>query len=286
MTMGEVVRPGPKKTISILKEKGKLISELCHFTQDLNPLWPASETVFLMKTLSLPYHERISQIEDQEKIVEIASRYFFSELGFKIVSPEEISLTRSFLPEVLNQRKGPPSLLMLLFSSLLEDSGIKVQITSCRKRHLLKLQLNGSARMVDFMNHCKPMSPDDIVDLINRGFDFSGGGLESDTLVVEYLNHLKRKARVENKLQILSLVHSYLMRYQPFNLRHLSERAVVAYETGDYKTAVDDIRSYFQYKQPEFTNLDLKRIYKVALRKERQLKSKVSNAFSDTIKGL
>lgn len=271
MTTGELGLEEPKRAISLLREKGRLLSELCHFTQDLNPLWSAHDTVTMMKNLSQPWRHNLESLNDQHLILRQASQYFFKDLGFNIVSASEISLAHSFLPEVIKQRRGPAPLLMLLFSILLEESGVKVQITSCRNRFLLRLQIDNRIQMVDFYKMCAPLDPDDIVDLINQGFDFSSGGLQSDALVVEYLNHLKAKAREENKLQILSLIHSYLMRYQPFNLRHLSERAIVAFETGDYKTAVDDIRSYFQYKQPEFTNLDLKRIYKKALKKERHL---------------
>lgn len=124
--------------------------------------------------------------------------------------------------------------------------------------------------MVDFGNHCSFLKPFEIVDLINRGFDFSNGGMDTNMLIIEYLTLLKERARKENKLQILSMVHSYLMKYQPFNLKHLSERAIVAYETGDYKRAVEDIRNYFQYKQHDFTNEQLKKIYKIALKRKRQ----------------
>ena len=80
---------------------------------------------------------------------------------------------------------------------------------------------------------------------------------------------IKARARVENNSQVLTLTHGYLMRYQPFNLKHLRERALLAYETGDYRRAIDDIRSYFQYKQPGLNNSQLKRIYKLALRRHR-----------------
>ena len=51
-------------------------------------------------------------------------------------------------------------------------------------------------------------------------------------------------------MQIPVLVHSYLMKYQPFNLRTSRERARIAYETGDYRTAIEDIRNYFNTNNP------------------------------------
>ena len=286
MFTGEEGSVSPVKPITMLREQSQLVLELCHFTQDLNPIWETRTLLQNLKSLSAPAIKRLGQNSCQEDNFKILVQYFFDDLAFSIRSSDKNKLQNSFLPNVLVSREGPAPLLMLLFCSLLEEAGIKAQITSCRVKYLLKVQLDDKSHIVDFKKSCGFLQPYEIVELINRGFDFSCGALNSDILVVEYLNLLKKLSRKENKLQILSMVHSYLMRYQPFNLKHLSERAIVAYETGDYRTALDDIRSYFQYKQPEFTNLDLKRIYKVALKKERQLERQITNAFSNSIKGL
>lgn len=269
MLSGDIQGTRPKKVMALLKEQGQLVVEICHFTQDLNPVWQTKSTFESLNLLSQPFVESIKETHDDEIIFEKAVQYFFKHLKFKNIASKKCTLSQCFLPTVLKNKMGPTPLLMLLFSSFLEQCGIKVQITSCRKRFLIKVQLNGHARIVDFNKKCQSLDADDIVDLINSGFNFADGAMGKDILAVEYLNLLKTLARKEQKLQILAMVHSYLMRYQPFNLRHVSERARIAYETGDYKTAVDDIRSYFQYKQPEFTNLDLKRIYKMALKKEK-----------------
>lgn len=269
MISGDPSLEGQHKPITILREQGQLVLEICHFTQDLNPLWDTRELLEALRGLSKAGLSKLDlTLSDEDKFA-FLSHYFFEELGFRINEKPE-SLQDNFLPQVLSSREGPSALLMLLFCSFCEEAGIRVQVTSCRKRYLLKVQLSGHCHIVDFGKNCEELQPYEIVDLINSGFDFSTGTLNSDMLVVDYLHKLKKLSRVENRLQILSVVHSYLMRYQPFNLKHLSERAVVAYETGDYKTAIDDIRSYFQYKQPEFNNLDLKRIYKSALKRMRE----------------
>ncbi len=264
--------PSSMKTVSILRDHTKLVLELCHFTEDLNPLWEARTTIESLQSLSSPIIAAGAPLENQKDKFELLNQGFFKHLGFKGVSAPK-ALKTCFLPQVLKDRQGPLPLLMLLYCSLAEEAGIRTQISSCRRRFLLKVQLDGKTHIMDFSQKCKALDPHEIVELINRGFDFSSGSLNPETLAVEYLNQMKRLARNENRLQILSLVHSYLMRYQPFNLRHVSERARVAYETGDYRTAIDDIRSYFLYKQPEFNNIDLKRIYKKALQRVRNLES-------------
>lgn len=272
MIYGDLGVQRPPKPISILREQTKLVIEVCQFTQDLNPLWQTRSSLERLKSLSFPILESVKTGKTQQIQFDCLVHSFFEDLGFQVRLQSE-SLQTCFLPQVLSSKEGPAPLLMLLFASLAEEAGIKTQVTSCRTRYLMKVHLDGRTHVVDFAQKCKALEPYELVELINMGFDFSNGTLCSDILVVEYLNELRNMARLEKRLQILSLVHSYLMRYQPFNLKHLSERAVVAYETGDYKTAIDDIRSYFLYKQPEFNNLDLKRIYKMALRRVRNIEN-------------
>lgn len=271
MASGDTQTFQASKPISILREQVKLVLEVCHFTEDLNPLWPARKSFSQLQTLSQPIKEKVQGLQDQQEVFEQVRQYFFEVLEFQVIESKQLSFRRCLLPTVLEDRRGPHDLVMLLFSTLLEEAGIKSQIASCRKRHLLKVQLNGRAHIADLDQQCEFLDHQEILDLVNSGFDFSIGPLNAECLVVEYFNNLKRLTRDENRLHVLSMVHSYLMRYQPFNLKHLSERAMVAFETGDYKTAVDDIRSYFQYKQPQFTNDRLKQIYKIALKRERSL---------------
>ncbi len=285
MVTGELDTARSTKPILMLKEQAQLILEICHFTQDLNPLWETRTTLKRLKSLSQPIVREVHDLESDEEKFEHLIQYFFKNLQFK-QKDKDIDLMGCFLPQVLSSKQGPTPLLMLLFCTLCEEAGIRAQVTSCRRRYLLKVQLDGRAHIVDFGRACQKLAPYEIVELINRGFDFSAGCMQSDCLVVEYLSLFKTLSRQEHKLQILSIVHSYLMRYQPFNLKHLSERALVAYETGDYKTAVDDIRSYFQYKQPEFTNLNLKRIYKLALKRTRHSERQTPNTFGDSVERL
>ncbi len=267
--MGEIEDLRSSKRFLLLKEQWRLVLELCHYSEDVNPLWQNGILQDTLKTLSRPAIALTESYSEDEIKFRILTHYFFKQRGYSLAKPTVLKLQDYFLPSVLNARTGPAPLLMLLLCTLFEECGIKAQVISCHKRYLLKVQLNSRAHVVDFEDSCRFLEPFEIVDLINRGFDFSNGALGMTALVVEYLEMIKARARVENNCQVLTLTHGYLMRYQPFNLKHLRERALLAYETGDYRTAIDDIRSYFQYKQPGLSNSHLKRIYKLALRRHR-----------------
>jgi regulator of sirC expression with transglutaminase-like and TPR domain len=270
MGMGEIEGKAPSRRLIVINKQWQHLLELCHFTEELNPIWEAKLLQARFKKLSEPIISRVKPLNDEEEKFKKICDYFYSELQFSICDKNKISLQSCFLPHVLTTKNGPPSVLMLFLCALLEECNIKAQVSSSRVKYLLKVQLNNKSHIIDFAQKGHFLKPYEIVDLINRGFDFSQGCFDSNMLIVEYLNLVKKYSRKENKLHILSLVHSYLMRYQPFNLKHISERAMVAFETGDYRTAIDDIRSYFQYKQSGLTNENLKRIYKMALKKNRQ----------------
>ncbi len=267
MGMGDVEVQRTSKKFLIVHEHWHLLMELCHFTESLNPVWQTQYIQQQLKDLSHGIIEETAGLKsDEDKLLRLV-QYFFDDLGFKIdeVKPQ---LSQCFLPEVLRLKKGPAVLLMLLITTLFEECQLKIQITSCRRRYLLRIELYNKSHILDFADRCRFLEANEIVDLINQDFDFASGSLNKNNLIIDYLKIIQDLARQENKLHILTLTHSFLMRYQPFNLKHITERAVVAYETGNYRKAIDDIRSYFQYKQPEFTNNQLKKIYKLALRKE------------------
>ena len=254
--------------ISLLKGQWKLILELCHFTEDYQHLWSTKD---IQVRIQLLKHELLrltdSNASEDDKLASLI-HFFFYQKCFTPTEYQEVNLQNAFLPYTLTARKGPNEILMLLFTALAESLGLKAQVTSASVKYLLKVQIHNKPHIIDIGNRGSILQPYEIVELINRGFDFSARCPSPTGLMVEYLNLLKLVARKYGDLHLLTLTHSYLMKYQPFNLKHLSERAMVAYQTGDYKTAIEDIRSYFLYKSPEMTNYHLKRIYKLARRLE------------------
>lgn len=272
MITGEMGAESRPKRFLLLKEQWPLVLELCHFTEELNPQFKTIHLLNHLKNLSQPIRNDIAKWEsDEEKFYKVV-QYFFDILGFSFGENTKMSLEESLIPSILLTRRGPEPVLMLLLCALFEECNVQVHITSCRAQYLLKVQFDHRSYIVDFKKKCAKLQHSEIVELINSGLNFSQGCLNSNSLVIEYLDHLKFSARQENQLKMLSQIHSYLMKFQPFNLKHISERAVVAFETGDYRSAVEDIRSYFQYKHGELSNSNLKNIYKLALKCDRKTK--------------
>jgi len=213
------------RPVLLLGEKWKLLLELCHFTQSLNPLWDTGQLQRSLKSLSQPAIVLAQNIQDEEERFLFLVDYFFKTLNFSIDNPQESQLLNSFMPQILVSRKGPSQLLLLLLMALLEQCHLKMSLCSPKQRLVFKVHLNRKVQLFDFTSQCAHVGTSDLIQLINGGYDFSGQPTPVSALVVEYLNRIANLARRERKLQILSITHSFLMKYQPFNLVHLSERA-------------------------------------------------------------
>lgn len=270
----------------LLQEQWQLLFELCHFTEALNPCWQRKTLQTKLQKLGQPLVFRTKTLNCDKDKLKIICQYFFEELGFKSIEESRLSFQDSLLPFVLTRRQSPTPLLMLILCCFLEECGLKTQNISCEITNLLKVQVNGHPCIIDVDRGGKPLKPREIVEFINKGVNFSSGWLGSNVLVIKYLNIIKELARRSGKLQILSLTHSYLMKYQPFNLKHLAGRAIISFKKGDYQKAIEDIRSYFQYRQSGQTNQILKKLYKLALMKEKSrntLKGEVPVPHSKTL---
>ena len=258
--------------LSLLRKHWQLSLELCHFTSELNPLWPTK--VLRRKILNIMADLKqlnLADCSDLEKL-ERLRHFFFHQKAFSITPPEEQTIQNNLLPYILSSRKGPPEILLLLFSTLAEFIELKVQCHVRQGRYLLKVFIDEKPQIVDFRKNAKFLEPYEIVELINEGIDFSKDHNHS-RVIVRYLYLLRRLAKRERDLSTLAHTHSYLMKYQPFNLKHVSERAKVAYMTGDFRTAITDIRSYFLYRSPGMNSQSLARIYRMARKKQKDFQT-------------
>ena len=266
----------------VLQEEWPFLFELCHFTEILNSRWQS-------KTLQKKFHElgqplvfRTKALKCDKEKLKVINQYFFKELGFKAIKESHLNFHNCLLPSVLSRRQAPTPLLMLILCCFLEECGLKAKNISCELTNLLKIQINGQACIINVDCHGKLLKPDEIVGFINKGLNFSNNWLGSNALVIRYLNLIKKLARQTENLQALDLIQSYLMKYQPFNLKHLAERAMTSFKKGDYQKTIEDIRSYFQYRQSGETNQALKKVYKLALIKEKSKKALKKENFTET----
>ena len=256
----------------LLEKEWPFLLELCHFTEALNSQWKSKTLQAKLHELGQPLIFRTKSLRCDEEKLKVINQYFFKELEFKTIKKSQLNFHNSLLPSVLSRRQAPTPLLILILCCFLEECGLKTKNITCELTNLLKVQINGKPSIINIDSCGEYLNSNQIVGFINKGLNFSKSWLDSNTLVISYLNLLKKLAHQSGKLQALGLIQSHLMKYQPFNLKHLEGRAVTSFAKGDYRKTIEDIRSYFQYRQSGKTNQTLKKLYKLALIKEKSKK--------------
>ena len=251
----------------LLQKQWQIFFELCHFTSDLNFRCQRKTLQAKIQKLVQILLLKTKNIESEKDKLKIICQCFFSEMGFRVIDESLLDFESSLLHKSLASRQCPASLLMLILICFFEECGLKSQTINCESVNLLKVHLGqGDSSIISVDRRGADLCPRELTNLINQGVDFSTAWSDSRTLVIQYLSLVKKLAGRENNLKALSLTHSYLIKYQPFNLKHLAGRAIVSFEKGDYNQSIDDIRSYFQYRTDGKTNLILKKLYKQALK--------------------
>ena len=114
----------PTKPIQLLREHWQHLLGLCHFTHDLNPIWETKSLQSHLKALSQDTTQQAMEFSCLSHRFDFLCQAFFQDLKFEVILEEELQLNISLLPQVLLSRRGPAPLLMLLFTTLLEECQI------------------------------------------------------------------------------------------------------------------------------------------------------------------
>ena len=256
--------------LTLLKHYKKMALEICHFASEVDPACHAQKIYNQLRGITAELQEQLPETRSDREKVEGLIHFFFGHLGFQISHSAPSSLRSLLLPEVLDNRQGPREVLALIFLTLAEAVNLKIELNSDSSSHLMKVFIDDHPTIIDFDRRGHFLEPYEIVDLVNHGIDFNHSP-PPELPVILYLRLLKKMARDKNQFGILTKVQSHLIRHQPFNLKYLSERALIAYESGNFREAIEDIRDYFLYRSSDISNFKLKNVYRMARKKIKKL---------------
>jgi len=261
-----------RRHLSLIDRQTFFTQEICRLSSDILPLeeYRVLKAHFdqWVRSFAAAYP---SPANDLDKIKALVA-FFFEDQGFRPLEVKSIDLKSSLIAEAIDRKKAPWELLTLLFMTLAESIQLKVKCIDDSEKWLLKVYIDDDPQIVNLEKSGSFLAPFEIVEFVNNGVDFTQWNL-GERVFIRYLYRIRHLAKLDFNLHGLSVTQAYLMRYQPFNLKHLSERAKIAYHTGDYRGAAEDIRDYFIYKSPEITNFQLKKIYKMALKMQKKAES-------------
>lgn len=240
-----------------------LFVDLSHIAHDLSSLWPLHRTLQGCQTLSKELVTTVGlNTGDSLKHFHAVCDFFFKNKKFKPLRSKP-TLEKYLLPYALLSRRGPVELLLPLFIGLNRHVHLNIQVAHYNKEIILKLVVEGKAHFFNFKNGCQPLNSEDLITLVNSGCDCSGTVSENDVLT-KYLLRMKHQSLRERSLLQLYKIQTYLMKYQPFALNHILDRARAAYAIGDVVRAAEDVSQYLTFSADRLQNTRFARlVYKM-----------------------
>lgn len=234
-------------------QRDTLFLDLSHIAHDLSALWPLHRTLQGCQILSKELLTTVgANASEPLKHFEAVSEYFFKQKKFKPLKSKP-TLEKYLLPYTLLSRRGPVELLLPVFIALSSQLGLNVQVAHYGSEIIVKLIIDGKAHFFNFKKACEQLTSEDLITLVNSGCDCSQTVSEQE-LLTKYLLRIKQQCMRERSLLSLYKVQTYLMKYQPFALNHILDRARAAYAIGDIVKAAEDVSQYLTFSADRINN--------------------------------
>lgn len=190
----------------------------------------------------------------------LLNRYFFQELGFAGNVNNYYDPRNSYLPEVLQTRRGIPLTLALLYIELATQAGLQAQGVSFPGHFLVKLRLPRGEVIIDPFNG-QSLSRAELDDMLQplrteRGLvddDEAPLGLflqpaSARDMVARLLRNLREIHRSADDLERLAAVLRRLVILLPQAGDERHELALVLAELGHHGQAADELAVYLQQR--------------------------------------
>lgn len=190
----------------------------------------------------------------------LLNRFFFQELGFAGNVNDYYDARNSYLPAVLESRRGIPLTLALLYIELATQAGLQAQGVSFPGHFLVKLHLPRGEVVIDPFNG-QSLSREDLEERLQplraeRGWDgedevplglFLQAAPARD-VVARLLRNLREIHRASGDLERLALVLQRLVIVLPQAWEERRELALVLGELGRHARAADELAVYLQHR--------------------------------------
>lgn len=190
----------------------------------------------------------------------LLNRYFFTELGFAGNVNDYHDPRNSYLPAVLETRRGIPITLALLYIELATQAGLKAQGISFPGHFLVKLRLPRGEVVIDPFSG-QSLSREDLEERLQPlraehglfGDDEAPLGLFLQAapprdVVVRLLRNLREIHRAAEDLERLAAVLRRLVILLPEAWEQRRELALVLADLGRHGAAADELALYLQHR--------------------------------------
>ena len=194
----------------------------------------------------------------------LLNRYFFQELGFAGNVNDYYDPRNSYLPDVLQTRRGIPLTLALLYIELATQAGLHAQGVSFPGHFLVKLRLNQGQKqgevLIDPFNG-RSLSREDLAEMLEPYRQRHGLADEDEMplglflqsasardVVARMLRNLKEIHRGNEDWTALLAVQERLVVLLPQDWEEQRDRGLTYAELGRTEEAARDLATYLEHR--------------------------------------
>lgn len=195
--------------------------------------------------------DRVEANSDAYTQVEALNTVIFGHYGFTGNEDDYYNPSNSYMTRVLEQRKGIPITLSILYREIASRIGLKLSCVALPGHFLLKFRMSGQEIFIDAFAQGKMILPDECRELVQRIYrnqiDFKPSFLQKSnnrTCLLRLLVNLKQVYRTQgDNLKLLEVIeHRIPLLMDPS--REILERGLIFLSLKKYSRAILDIESF------------------------------------------
>ncbi len=171
------------------------IAVAMHELQDVDPA--ACETI--LDSLASEVQSRVRS-QSQQAIVSRLHEVLFDEQGFTGNVDNYYSAGNSYLPRVLETRKGIPVTLSLVYKSVAQRLGLTVRGINAPAHFLASVEVDGSWMMIDPFDGGRVLAPDEAFERLEKA---AGGKIARHDAFLSTATHAEWLARIIRNLALI-----------------------------------------------------------------------------------
>lgn len=193
--------------------------------------------------------------------LEMLNKFFFIEKAFRIIPAEKSQDMFFIVGSVLAEKTGSPTLISLLYKRFARALNLEVCILSSRTHSILKWKSLKGSVFLDLEKGGRSLEAGELVERLRGEYPRRFERLTEAELALQHLQEWASFLALEERLDQLLFVYTATIALFPNSITTLGRRALVNAKLGFKREALQDLKRYFSFADPQSCPSDLKDLF-------------------------
>jgi regulator of sirC expression with transglutaminase-like and TPR domain len=218
----------------------------------------------LTKRLSFSAYELAARLPPKANIFSL-SEFLFEDQGYRAVDDALADLSEILLPHVMQNRVGTPMALGVILRALAQKVGLEANFIQFPDLSILKSKEDGESLFMDLRRRGKILDRGEILEVLHKNKvtsdKISFEPLLDETILALYLKRVALEFQDRGEDLKTLIVYEGLLSLQPKNLSVLRDRSMAYYRLNRFDEALQDLKRFFSFSDPEQQPPELLELY-------------------------